>query len=496
LSSHKEYLSGSFCSVSSRDTLQSSLQQYISDCYDDIGIIRDFTNRSDQWEQARQAEVQELDRSGLSELEMGAVLEKTLAGLKDLQSFLEAVERLVASSVHVFMQQKNPEVYGVVLSCHVMAPLLLLFKKDNELFFEAKVPNKQVFQKQLNSYIRTARILWEGFKQSPLDNINLNPPQIHLEDVSEEDIQRMLSQIQLSLSVSSSVSRADPQFRMLCLFQGKSSKFRQMLSELKPQMEECLGQLEECAQKLDSMNHGARISGVVSSSAGIAGGILSILGVIAIPVTAGTSLALTAAGVGIGATSGIQGIVTTAVEHGVNNTQNDRAKEVYEKCMKLMKQMQQSVHDIIHEHFQGLSHDVLKESLIGTYSGGVLVNNLFGVAGIIKEHIKEGEEAVNAALELTEVGAEVGKAVSTGVQVANVARVTSGAMNAVFAGVDVYFLYSNIKGLVDGTETEVSKWIRARSGLCRAEIQSWQKTQDLIGQDERLSDQELLKKPF
>ncbi|XP_055086682.1 uncharacterized protein LOC129457306 [Periophthalmus magnuspinnatus] len=471
-----------------RDTLQSSLQQYISDCYNDIGIIRDFTNRSDQWEQARQAEVQELDRSELSELEMGAVLEKTLAGLKDLQSFLEAVEHLVASSVHVFLQQNNPEVYGVVLSCHVMAPLLLLFKKDTELFFKAKILNKEVLQKQLNSYIRTARILCEGFKQSPLDYISLNPPQIHLEDVSEEDSQRMLSQIQALLAL-----RADPHFRMLCLFQGKSSTFRQMFSELKPQMEECLGQLEECAQKLDSMNLGAHISGVVSSTLGI---IAAILGVIAIPLTGGTSLALTATGVGIGAASGIQGIVTILVEHGVNNTQNDRAKEVYEKCMKLMKQMQQSVHDIIHEHFQGVSNNVLKESLIGMYNGGVLVYSLFGAVDTFKECIKEGEVAADAAYDASEGTLEVSRVVGKGVRLARVGQVVTEGLNVVFAGVDVYFLCSDIKGLLDGTETEVSKWIRARSGLCRAEIQSWQKTQDLIGQDERLSDQELLKKYF
>uniref|UniRef100_A0A3B3ZRT3 Uncharacterized protein n=1 Tax=Periophthalmus magnuspinnatus TaxID=409849 RepID=A0A3B3ZRT3_9GOBI len=252
-------------------------------------------------------------------------------------------------------------------------------------------------------------------------------------------------------------SLADPHFRMLCLFQGKSSTFRQMFSELKPQMEECLGQLEECAQKLDSMNLGAHISGVVSSTLGI---IAAILGVIAIPLTGGTSLALTATGVGIGAASGIQGIVTTAVEHGVNNTQNDRAKEVYEKCMKLMKQI------------------------------------LFGAVDTFKECIKEGEVAADAAYDASEGTLEVSRVVGKGVRLARVGRVVTEGLNVVFAGVDVYFLCSDIKGLVDGTETEVSKWIRARSGLCRAEIQSWQKTQDLIGQDERLSDQELLKKYF
>ncbi|KAJ0070711.1 hypothetical protein NL108_017922, partial [Boleophthalmus pectinirostris] len=419
-----------------------------------------------------------------SELQIGAVLEKTLVGLKDLQNFLEAVERLAASSLPVFMQQKKPvvdlpeQVYGLVLSSHVLAPLLLLFKNDNELFFKAKVPNQKIFQDQLNIYIQTASILESNLESWCCESGVLTT--------------------QLTVSVSFSVSRKDSQFRMLCLFQGRSFTFRQTLSELKPQMEQCLDELEKCAQKLDSMNKGACISGVVSSSAGIVGSILFITGLCVMPITFGTSLA--AAGAVIGLTSGVQAIVTAVVEHEVNSTQNNKAKEAFEKCMALMNQMQQSVRDIIQQLFQGLTEDALREALVGTYNGGVLINNLYGARSVIKEYLYGVRREENAASDVSEGAVSVSRAVSKGLQVD---REVSATLNGALAAVDVYFLSHDIKSLTHSTDTHVcltfspgSKWMRASSGLFHAEIQSWQNIQNLIGKNERLSDLKLLKKPF
>ncbi|KAK7938870.1 hypothetical protein WMY93_002196 [Mugilogobius chulae] len=481
--------------LNNKESLQVQLQKYISQTYDDIRIIRDFTNRSDQWEQARRSEIKALDQSDLSELEMGAVLEKTLIGLKELQSFLEAVERLVVTSEPVFKQNSVVElpqqIPGLLLSSDVLAPLLLLFKRDNEEFFKAKVPNKTVFEMQLESYITTAKILWEGLRHSDLDAISLDPPQIQLEDLSEGNAQVMLFRITKLLQL-----REDKQFSALGLFHGITWSFRQKVSNLKPQIERCLEELETCAKQLDSMNHGARISGTVSSSAGIVGGILCILGVIGAPFTAGTSAFLTAAGVGIGGVSGVQGLVTTVVETKVNQTQNDKAKKEFDKCIRMINEIQRSVNDVIHQHFEGINVELLKEVLVQYYNGAVLANNLAGAVSLIVEKLKEGEMVVNTAYDVSEGVVAVTRTASTALKWAKMLRVGSGVVNGVLAGVDGYFLYSDIKSLTGGTETEASKWIRARSGLCRVEIESWQKLSDLIGEDERRSDKRLLKKPF
>ena len=72
------------------------------------------------------------------------------------------------------------------------------------------------------------------------------------------------------------------------------------------------------------------------------------------------------------------------------------------------------------------------------------------------------------------------------------------ALNALFIGVDVFFICKESVGLANGSKSEVSQLIRARARLWRSELESWQKIHDslrrglLTSQD---SDN-LLKMPF
>uniref|UniRef100_A0A3B4XZA6 Apolipoprotein L n=1 Tax=Seriola lalandi dorsalis TaxID=1841481 RepID=A0A3B4XZA6_SERLL len=112
-----------------------------------------------------------------------------------------------------------------------------------------------------------------------------------------------------------------------------------------PRMLQFLNELEESAVQLDRMNKGAKISSVAGSSVGAVGGVLSIIGLALIPVTAGVSLALTMTGVGLGITSGVNSVVTTATEVGVNVTQQKKASEV----LKLFMEDVQSLQDCLEE---------------------------------------------------------------------------------------------------------------------------------------------------
>nr|XP_020444823.1 apolipoprotein L domain-containing protein 1-like [Monopterus albus] len=88
------------------------------------------------------------------------------------------------------------------------------------------------------------------------------------------------------------------------------------------------------AVQLDRMRKGAKISSVAGSSVGAVGGVLSIIGLALIPVTAGLSLALTVTGIGMGITSGVNSIVTTATEIGVNSKHQKKASEVLQSFME------------------------------------------------------------------------------------------------------------------------------------------------------------------
>ncbi|XP_034448655.1 apolipoprotein L5-like [Hippoglossus hippoglossus] len=115
---------------------------------------------------------------------------------------------------------------------------------------------------------------------------------------------------------------------MVFLFQEESfCDFISDFSKRQDRMLEFLNDLEEGAIQLDRMNMGAKISSVVGSSVGAVGGVLSIVGLALIPVTAGVSLALTMTGIGMGITSGVNSAVTTVTEIGVNATQQNKARE-------------------------------------------------------------------------------------------------------------------------------------------------------------------------
>ncbi|KAK7877929.1 hypothetical protein WMY93_031405 [Mugilogobius chulae] len=71
--SEKDVVIGGYYFPKKGKTLVEALQQYVSDAYDDIDIIQNFSNSCDQWIQARKTEVQDLTKAE-SDKELGAVL--------------------------------------------------------------------------------------------------------------------------------------------------------------------------------------------------------------------------------------------------------------------------------------------------------------------------------------------------------------------------------------------------------------------------------------
>ena len=95
------------------------------------------------------------------EAKLATVLEGTLEGLKKLDHFLEAVEKLAVTSLHVIMKKNLLEgislkhVPGVITAARQICPLLLEFKRDASVFFLPKLQNLEVFSDQLDKYIKT-----------------------------------------------------------------------------------------------------------------------------------------------------------------------------------------------------------------------------------------------------------------------------------------------------------------------------------------------------
>ncbi|XP_043957409.1 uncharacterized protein apol [Gambusia affinis] len=448
--------------------------------------------------------------SQLAELqsELAAVLSDTLDGLQKLACFLDAVEKLAVTSLHVFTENQTLHLPGdvaadgvqaVVTAARLVCPLLLVFKRDASVFFLPKLQNVDVMAHQLDRYIQTAKKICDKMEKSCFSDVSLNlmgEAQVNLGvDLPENDVQRMLDHINQLHQI-----RTDPDFRTVFLFQDDSHHaFTEEFSKREPRMTAFLSELEANAVQLDSMNKGAKISSVVGSSVGAVGGVLSIVGLALIPVTAGVSLALTMTGIGMGVTSGVNSIVTTATEVGVNHTHQKKASEVFQSFMDDVMELQECLEEVMQQTITkmetsgidvvlGAGKVVCKlgtvgrsiDSIVDLASAAKLLKTEEVVASAGKVVAQEGS-AVRSLPRLASDIPDVGQAAVKGSLAASKsARAGLIAVNALFLGMDIFFICKDSIGLARGSESEVSKFIRARSALWSSEMESWRKIHDSL----------------
>ncbi|KAM9746388.1 apolipoprotein L6-like [Menidia menidia] len=292
---------------------------------------------------------------------------------------------------------------------------------------------------------------------SPDTAVNLSPL------LSEEDVLRMNEHINQLDQI-----RMDPDFRMVFLFQRVTpSHFLDLLSTHEPEMLRFLSDLEEVAVNLDKMNKGAKISSVANSSARTIGGILSIVGLALIPVTAGASVALSASGLvlegGIGATNAI----TNLTGIWVNYQNLDKAQKAFKSFVTCMQEIQSCLKEASSQtgtEVQTSTNDVLMELDGADLSMGGVRKNVESLS----DNVKEVEAGLSLASDLPDVSQAVVEGTLT---------LFSEAFSL---GFDVFSVCKNGKDLAKGTETIISKLIRARAGLWRSEMDSWRRMQDSL----------------
>ena len=121
-----------------------------------LKALREYTNLTQ--------EVTERKHKKL-ETKLDTVLKSTVGGLKKLDHFLEAVEKLAVTSLHVFMEENQvlhlpqgislEHVQAVIIAARQICPLLLEFKRDASVFSIPKLQNVEVLSDQLDKYIKT-----------------------------------------------------------------------------------------------------------------------------------------------------------------------------------------------------------------------------------------------------------------------------------------------------------------------------------------------------
>lgn len=109
------------------------------------------------------------------EKELGAVLQGTLQGIKELERFLDAVEKLALTSLHVFTEEDQvlhlPKgagldfIQAVIIAARRIYPLLVEFKRDADVFFLPRLQNVAVLSYQLDRYINTTQRMCEKMEK-------------------------------------------------------------------------------------------------------------------------------------------------------------------------------------------------------------------------------------------------------------------------------------------------------------------------------------------
>ncbi|KAK9534607.1 hypothetical protein VZT92_007041 [Zoarces viviparus] len=422
--------------------------------------------------------------------QLAAVLEDTVGGLEKLDCFLDAVEKLAVTSLHVFTVEKpvlhlpegiSPEhVQVVIFAARMICPLLLKFKRDASVFFLPKLQNMEGLIYQLNEYIQTTLKICGKLEKSSLSDFCLEmnvKPLVDLDvGLSEDEMQRMLRHINQLKEI-----RDDQPFRMVFLFQEVScSDFISEFNKRRPGMLQSLEDLEQCAVQLDRMNKLAKISSVAGSSVGAAGGLLAMAGLALIPFTAGLSLGLIIGGTTLGVTSGVNSVVTTTTEIGVNCNYQDKASESFKSFMENVQIIQDSLRKVYCQ--PGLNIQLKAEydkvfPKMGSVGRGIM--SLITEVSAIK-----AVQKANALRRASRVSSEiinVGRAsVKGSLALSNTARKFNIGLNALFIGMDVFFIVKDSISLAKGSETEVSQFIRARAALWCSEMESWQKIYDFL----------------
>ncbi|CAB1431041.1 unnamed protein product, partial [Pleuronectes platessa] len=180
---------------------------------------------------------------------------------------------------------------------------------------------------------------------------------------------------------------------------------------------------------------------------------------------------LTMTGIGMGITSGVNSAVTTFTEIGVNTTQQNKAREVFQKFMEDVQSLQECLDKVTSQ-----ADTKMEESIIPVAVG---VGKGLGKVGAIGRRIDALVDAASAAKLLKNEDLIAGVAKGP-LGVAKSARAGFIALNALFLGMDIFFVCKDGHSLAKGIETACSQWIRARAALWSSEMDSWKEINDSL----------------
>ncbi|XP_072511984.1 apolipoprotein L6-like isoform X2 [Notamacropus eugenii] len=100
--------------------------------------------------------------------------------------------------------------------------------------------------------------------------------------------------------------------------------FLKEFPEKKTELEERIQGLHAAADQIDRTHKKCAITNVIAGSASVLSGVMSILGLALVPITAGGSLILSASGIGLGAVASMTSLSSSVIERARNSAARER----------------------------------------------------------------------------------------------------------------------------------------------------------------------------
>ncbi|XP_041634080.1 uncharacterized protein LOC121503641 [Cheilinus undulatus] len=427
------------------------------------------------------------------ERDLAVVLRDSLCGLEKLNVFLEAVENLAVTSLHVFQEGNQvlnlpdgirlEHVQDFITAVQQICPQLLKFKRDASAFFLPKLDNVEELMHQLDRYIQTAENICGELEMSCSNLFQTIPKHTDVildEDLTDDGVQRMLDHIDKLAAI-----RMDPDFRVVFLFKdGSCPRFIEEFTEQKEGMLQNLEDLEETADKLDHMNKRAKIicNILLGNSAPAIGNVLSIIGFSLIPDTTQVSLWFTFFGMMLSGSSSIIRFFIF-IKTIITCKHQKEAEKVFKSLMTDVKSVQNILEEMpaLNVETEGNDRVFCCCCWVKTDSLGYTMKSVVDAAFDIWLY-KEKELIESTGKVITEQGTALHNMSMTAfkgpLSLSDFFQAFTVGSNLSFLIMDLIFIRKEWYSLSKGDKTELSESIRARAALWRSELDALEKIHD------------------
>lgn len=231
--------------------------------------------------------------------------------------------------------------------------------------------------------------------------------------------------------------------------------FNKLFSERAESLWQHVIDLNSIADGLDKFNKNTKIAQITGGSTSATGGVLTITGLALAPVTMGTSLIVTAVGLGIATAGGL-----TSAGAGISNQVNNSMDR--KKVEKIVEDYQEKMVDLnkalrfIQQGIENLRQfDLIKMKKHAYNNDFPVLNSRFYEDGAMA-----GKAILINANEIMRVVQIANVAGSTAARAVQIASMATGVLTGLFVGMDIYFVAKDSKELKKGAKSEFAAKIR------------------------------------